>query len=611
MHIRDEWFQADDDDAWMQEAELDDPFLSSNPYTGKEDLEMEELMRRMEDPSLATAKDSGVPFQAEDSGVPNQAEKNEKRKKLSTKSYGATSKKMKVPIVDVLRNTSPLQAADLRHLPDPFEASLHSNEEEEVALLEAAERASQEQRDTEHTNMTLSEFELQGKVVKSGIIALQDLITAQNLDRKLGKVIEQIEDKTYAGTQFKLVDNVLVRLSADNKQKICLPDSLLKLIFVSQHCTDLGFHRSAGQIAMTLGQAYYAENMLQKMRQFAQECYYCLANKSNNAPKHTIDSSLAAKAPRQLWSFDVLGGLPETRPQDGSDQKKLIHIFVENYTLWTVLVAASQKSATAILDSIKEHIIAPYTLPVAIRSDMERGLVAAQVSKEFAASHGIQLISTAPGCSFSNSLVESRIKVCKGMIRAMAASEQGQHVWDQKLHLLACSLNQTVGRSGYSSEQLMFGFTNQRPNDVLNIQAIPRTEEEHLKFIQANLEKMFEQVQIQRDKARESNNAFANAHRKKRNFEVGSLVFLQNDIIKGNSAMTCRFRGPYVVTRISDHSETATVEEQGAGKKLPIKAHFSKMKPITETATLPKLNSNWDEGLRAAFPVQPDRETAL
>jgi hypothetical protein len=454
--------------------------------------------------------------------------------------------------------------------------------------------------------MTLSEFELQGRVVRDGIISLEDLKIAQNLDQKFSDVIESITQGSYKGRQYLIDNKILMRRSAEGKLKICLPESLLKLIFISQHCTDLGFHRTAGQIAMTLGIDYYAPNMLQKMRKFAGECHYCLISKPNTEPKHTIQSNLKALAPRQLWSFDICGGL--TRTSRDNDK---IHVFVCNFSLYTVLVASDSKSATSIIDSIKTHIIAPFTLPVAIRSDMERGLVHSNASQAFVDSHGIQLLPTAPGCPMSNGLVESRQKVIKGMIRAHATASH-QSDWDTTLHLLAASLNQTVGRSGISPEVCMFGWRNAKANDVLQILPVPKDEEEYVKHVQENLRVIFATVNKQRDKAKLLNEKFVNAHRKRRSFEEGNIVMVQNDIITGESGMTSKFRGPYTILKISEHSETASLQELGVPDSVkPIKAHFSKMRKMQESSTLPRLNSNWDNELKKALPEVPERESTL
>ena len=439
----------------------------------------------------------------------------------------------------------------------------------------------------------MSELHIQNRIVRDGVISLQDLITSQNLDDKMSKVIDEIEGGTYTGVQYVLQKSVLMRKAADGKLKICLPNSLLKHIFVSQHCTTLGFHRSASQIAMTLGADYYAPNMMQTMKKFALECHYCLLNRPNTAPKHTYHSTLNALAPRQLWSFDICSGMNKT-----ARDKDKIYVFVDNYSLFSILVATDSKSATSIVDAIKKHIVTPFCAPQAIRSDQERGLVHSQAARDFADSHGIQLIPTAAGCPFSNAVAEGRIKLIRSQIRSMAAALHDRN-WDESLDLLCCSINQTVGRNGLSPEQIQFGFTNCRINDPLQIQTTPLSDIEHVAKIQATLKSLFDRVEKQRALSRMQNEKFANSTRVERSFILGQVVLVQNDIIQTESGMVSKWRGPYVIVKISEHSQTCTVVEEATTKT--IKAHFSKMKPVREVNSLPRLNSNWDESLKRAF----------
>ena len=117
--------------------------------------------------------------------------------------------------------------------------------------------------------------------------------------------------------------------------------------------------------------------------------------------------------------------------------------------------------------------------------------------------------------------------------------------------------------------------------------------------IQATLKSLFDRVEKQRALSRMQNEKFANSTRVERSFILGQVVLVQNDIIQTESGMVSKWRGPYVIVKISEHSQTCTVVEEATTKT--IKAHFSKMKPVREVNSLPRLNSNWDESLKRAF----------
>jgi hypothetical protein len=112
---------------------------------------------------------------------------------------------------------------------------------------------------------------------------------------------------------------------------------------------------------------------------------------------------------------------------------------------------------------------------------------------------------------------------------------------------------------------------------------------------------MFEHVRVAREKHRQLNDAYRNKNTKERRFEVGQLVYVLCKIITGNSGLICRKRGPYVIKEISSHGQTALLCEVSTGKIT--KRHFAHMLPLTETRMTPRLNSNWDESLRAFLNV--------
>jgi hypothetical protein len=268
---------------------------------------------------------------------------------------------------------------------------------------------------------------------------------------------------------------------------------------------------------------------------------------------------------------------------------------VDTFSLYTVLVPAASKSAETIIKSIKDHIIQPFTAPSALRSDGELGLIQSQLSQEFAYSHGIQLLPTAPYSPWSNSSAEGRIKVVKQLLRNNIEANNDKE-WDDSIYLLQTALNSTVGSYGYSPEEIHFGFANVRPTDPLIIRAPPLTQDAYMTCITQNLQIMYANLAAARAKHKEENDAFCNARRETRHFEVGQLVYTTSMIIAANSGLLRRKRGPYVVTEVSSHSQTAALYEISTGKH--VKQHFAYIVPLKETKMSPKLNSDWDKALR-------------
>jgi hypothetical protein len=328
-------------------------------------------------------------------------------------------------------------------------------------------------------------------------------------------------------------------------------------IFFNQHHTATGAHRTAAQIARTLGRNYYAPNMKKTFVKFANKCYYCTVSISNTIKAHPLRSRLNAQKPREIWAFDICSGLTTT-----SSGHSLIHLFIDCFSLFTVLVPAKSKASEEIVTSIQRHIIQPFTAPSAIRSD---------------------------------GLAENRIKTVKNLIRSTLAANNGLE-WDTNLYLLQAALNQTVGSNGYCPEEVMYGHMNTRPNDPLLVSTPDMPPEEYISYIKKNMEVINANVERARAAQRRNNEAFRNQGTKERKFVPGQLVYALCKVISGPSGLLCRKRGPYFVEEVSAHGQTALIREMSTGKFA--KRHFHHLVPMTETRLTPKLNSNWDKSLR-------------
>ena len=434
------------------------------------------------------------------------------------------------------------------------------------------------------------------RVIQDGKISLDNLRHALILDPYFGPIIGRIK----SGAQFqryKLVSDILLRVSNEAEMKVCLPESLLEHAFFIEHYTVFGQHRTATQIARTLAKSYYAPYMLSCFRQLANRCYFCITNTPNTATAHPLKSDMVAERPREVWSFDIASGFTQTQSKHNN-----IHLFVDNFSLYTILNPSDSKSAESIIRSISTQIIQPFTSPIAIRSDGESGLIKAESAREFAAAHGIRFLPTAPASPFSNGLAEGRIKVVKSLIRSNLAAGLSSE-WDSNIYLLQASLNQTVGSNGYSPEEVMFGFRNVRPNDLLTLTERPMDEHQYMNKLVENLRLMYDVVRNSRATHRTRNDNYRNIRTKERKFLPNQLVWALTKLITGQSGLICRKRGPYLIESISEHNQTAILREVSTNKL--VKRHFAHLLPADEPRMTPRLNSNWDAEFRAFIHPKP------
>ena len=231
-------------------------------------------------------------------------------------------------------------------------------------------------------------FQVLLRIIKDGHISLETLKHALSLDEHFNEIITKIKSGQRV-LNFKLTDGILFRES-QGTDKICLPENLLEHVFWNEHHSMHGQHRSPSQICNTLMKTYYAVNMFKKFTGFANRCHFCMVNKPNNSKAQVIQVDMKVTAPRQVWGFDICGGLSVTKLGHS-----LIYIYVDTFSNYVQLIPASSKSADSIINSIKNNILTPFGPPLAIRSDGEHGLVTSQAAKEFTASHGVQVLPTA------------------------------------------------------------------------------------------------------------------------------------------------------------------------------------------------------------------------
>jgi hypothetical protein len=457
----------------------------------------------------------------------------------------------------------------------------------------------------EHTSdddqLDLPSLQVHTKLIRDGCISLKTLKHALLLDDHFEPIINDIMSG-HPHNRFELNEGILFRKTNEDSRKICLPDNLLEFVWFQEHYTKLGQHRTAQQITRSLEVDYYAPKLLQTFRRLGAKCYFCVVNTSNTTTAHPLRSTMKAERPREIWSFDVLAGLSNTK--DGFSN---IHLFIDNFSLYTVLVPQSSKSAQSIQQSIRDHIIQPFTAPYAIRSDNELGLVTSEATREFAQMHGITLVPTASAAPWSNGLAEGRIKTVKSLLRASHASNPDLD-WNEQVYLLQTALNQTVGSHGFSPEEIMFGKHNVRPNDPLTIRSQPLDEHTYVTQLREDMDVMHRHIQDARQKHREQTEKTRNEKTKVRHFHEGQIVWVQNKIIKDQSGLICKKRGPYIIEEISGHSQTARLKELNTGKT--VKRHFLHILPCGDTHLTPRLNTAWDAPLRAAQQAQEQASAA-
>jgi hypothetical protein len=241
----------------------------------------------------------------------------------------------------------------------------------------------------------------------------------------------------------------------------------------------------------------------------------------------------------------------------------------------------------------------------ALRTDRETGMTRSADFQEYLAGNGIRHLPTASSSPFTNGLVECKVKAVKQNIRAKASTRKEED-WDTYLDSVMWSLNKTVNTYGYCSEEVMYGFVSPSPLDLLKVTNPPGSVDEYVAAVTRKLAHIKTRIHELRGKKRILNENYKNSTRRRRTFRVGDIVYLRDRVIKIQSGLSAKFRGPYVIMEISAHEHTALLEDIVTG--VQIKGHFNYMKSIDELPYPTQLNSNWDASIRAQLPVEQEAE---
>jgi hypothetical protein len=365
---------------------------------------------------------------------------------------------------------------------------------------------------------------------------------------------------------------------------------LLSQVFFNKHYSREGHHKSSNVIIKEVGRYYYHKHLKLAAQIYTQQCYHCTMGKTSSKPKHIHFNTIEVTQPRILWSFDIGLGLPTTK-----EGNKMIHIYVDYFSLYTIIVPMPTKTTKAIKHSFLNHIILPFTPPLALRSDGESGMTKSLEFKEFAAMMGITLMPTAARSPESNGQAENRIKQIKTLIK-LEYSMTNNPNWDQDLHFLQIAMNKTIGVYGYTPEEIFFGTAVPSRLDLLQVTEPPRTLTDFMELTRINVKMIREKVYTLRDKNRRINEAWANQHRSRRTFRPGDIVKLRHKVVKANSTLNCPFRGPYLVKQVASNEHTCILENLVTG--LYSRTHYNHLEHFPAIQTPTQLNSEWDHDLQ-------------
>jgi len=213
----------------------------------------------------------------------------------------------------------------------------------------------------------------------------------------------------------------------------------------------------------------------------------------------------------------------------------------------------------------------PFGPPKILRTDGETAILKSKEFQNLFRNFNTQHAPTAAASPWSNGLAERTVAKYKEQLRIHSKAQQSPHLSD-KLAIIANSFNNTPTSYGPTPADLMFGFSNTHYKDLLGTQQTVKNHKEYLDLVQQNISHATKQIEQKREKNLASSTEQQNKRRQSRQFHKNQLVFVRNTVIAGESSMTSKQLGPFIINDINDSNHTAQLTHTVTGNKR--KSHF-------------------------------------
>lgn len=432
------------------------------------------------------------------------------------------------------------------------------------------------------------------KIIASGTLPLKDFSIAQWSDPELEPLMTSLTNGDRK-KNFKLIDGILLHM-LHNTPRLVIPNSLMTLLMQTYHDSIHAAHPSACQMYKNVSKSYFHKNLRQEIYKYVEGCAHCITSSTFHKPKHTFQGSFQAYCPRAVWCMDLAHGFPTTSRGNSS-----IILFVDYFSLYTVVAPIKGKTQGEILNAIRTHIITPFGPPAALRCDRESAVVRSHWNQAYLDSLNIRLLATAPASPFSNGVCELHVKATKTLVRKVTSQLANSTDWDENLLPIQLSINRYNRLRGYSSEQIMFGISLPRPDDVIQICDSPLTLDNPALIMQRadNIRKL---VDEHRQQVKENAANRQNAARKTHQYVSGQLVYVQNQTIQQHGALVAKFKGPYVIDTVDNNGQTVLLRDIHGGPTF--KEHKIHLRPLHQPLQSTKLNTGWDKILKRELTKQ-------
>ena len=246
-------------------------------------------------------------------------------------------------------------------------------------------------------------------------------------------------------------------------------------------------------------------------------------------------------------------------------------MFVDCYSRYTILVPASNHTASTVSDALLRHVVPYFGTPRRLLSDRGREFVG-EVWDKLIRSLGIQRLLTSPYHPEGNSINERSHRTINNMLRARLLDGTPSRTWVDKIPGIMLALNAMAHEPhGFSASMIATGREPTLPPDLeSNACALPSLDDPaaYVEALKQRLSLTHQQM------APPSAPAATNPYRE------GSLISVLTTPPKRANKLAPRWKGPFVVKRVPNPYQV--VYEDGSAWRT---IHINHAKPAKLPAT--------------------------
>ena len=191
----------------------------------------------------------------------------------------------------------------------------------------------------------------------------------------------------------------------------------------------------------------------------AQSCPQCQLGSDYGHCLRTT-GSIQSSGPWDMLSVDTVGPLPADR------RHEFLIVFVDCYSWYTILVPASNHTASTVSDALLRHVVPYFGTPCRLLSDRGREFVG-EVWSKLTRSLGIQRLLTSPYHPEGNSINERSHRTINNMLRARLLDGTPSRTWVDKIPGIMLALNAMAHEPhGFSASMIATGREPTLPPDL-------------------------------------------------------------------------------------------------------------------------------------------------